>query len=233
MIRYIFDVDGTLTPSRRSIDRKFADWLIEFAKSNKLYYVTGSDRRKTMEQLGPDIYLLARRVYQCSGNDVWEKEKGNIKSGTMAVPDMLFQSMLEELEKNKFPIRTGNHIESRPGLCNFSIVGRNATRAERKEYVEYDLEHKDREQIAKRLGDCNDNFIVQVAGETGLDIMPKGRDKSQILNDFDNDDTIYFFGDKCQEGGNDYQIATATLARGGVVHEVESWEDTWRILKEL
>ena len=35
-------------------------------------------------------------------------------------------------------MRSGKHIEERPGLVNFSVVGRNATFGERKLYIEYD-----------------------------------------------------------------------------------------------
>jgi len=34
-------------------------------------------------------------------------------------------------------------------------------------------------------------------------------------------------------GGNDYTIAQAIIERGGIVHTVNSWEDTWEILKAL
>ena len=72
-----------------------------------------------------------------------------------------------------------------------------------------------------------------MAGETGIDIMPIGKGKQQILEKFDKDDNIIFFGDKCEKGGNDHDISVAVRERQtGVVHEIEDWEHTWQILKK-
>ena len=37
------------------------------------YLVTGSDRDKTVEQVGLDVYNRAKRVFNCSGADIYEK----------------------------------------------------------------------------------------------------------------------------------------------------------------
>ena len=73
--RFIFDVDGTLTPSRQSMVPEFQKWFLGFLEQNYVYLVTGSDRQKTMEQVGPMVYNFATRVYNCSGSDVWEQDK--------------------------------------------------------------------------------------------------------------------------------------------------------------
>lgn len=36
MIKYVFDVDGTLTPSRSRIDEEFRLWFIDFISKNKV-----------------------------------------------------------------------------------------------------------------------------------------------------------------------------------------------------
>ena len=66
MNKFIFDVDGTLTPSRQEIDMDFAVFFTEFCAENDVYLVTGSDREKTIEQVGEEIYSLADRVYNLS-----------------------------------------------------------------------------------------------------------------------------------------------------------------------
>ena len=66
-MKYIFDVDGTLTPSRDRMGREFANWFEHFATHNAVYLVTGSDREKTLEQIPEYIYNLCIAVYQCSG----------------------------------------------------------------------------------------------------------------------------------------------------------------------
>ena len=76
-IKYIFDVDGTLTPSRGRMDKEFSLWFGKFCIENDVYLVTGSDRPKTIEQIGEYLYSKCKRVYQCSGNDVWEGVLGS------------------------------------------------------------------------------------------------------------------------------------------------------------
>ena len=46
--------------------------------------------------------------------------------------------MLYKLASSRWLTRTGNHIEHRPGLVNFSVVGRNARPSQRKNYYEWD-----------------------------------------------------------------------------------------------
>ena len=75
MNKFIFDVDGTLTPSRGLIDSEFKQFFNEFCRDNPVYLVTGSDKSKTVEQIGEDTYNLCHSVYNCSGNDVWQSNK--------------------------------------------------------------------------------------------------------------------------------------------------------------
>lgn len=233
MINYIFDVDGTLTPSRRRMDREFEAWFEHFATHNNVYYVTGSDRAKTIEQLGPVIYNLAVRAYQCSGNDVWSGSE-HVSSKEIWLPQGLLVELDKILHKSKFYVKSGQHIDYRPGLVNFSIIGRRCTLEERVMYRQWDEHKNEREKISNFLSKKFPKYNFQVAGETGIDITVKGSDKSQILQDFNKHDQIYFFGDMCHLGGNDYEIANAVneLSDGKTYH-VSSWEETWSILKEL
>lgn len=229
MNKFIFDVDGTLTPSRRSIDKKFAEWFLEFCRDNDVYLVTGSDYAKTVEQLGENIVHAVKAVYNCSGNDVWVHGE-NIRRKEWFLeeePRLLLQSWLEV---SKFPLRTGNHFEYRTGTVNFSVVGRNATLGERKMYIEHDLAHRERESIALQFNMMYGNTIMaKIGGETGIDIYPTGWDKSQIINDFDKDDRLYFFGDKTMPGGNDEPIAKLVKHS----YQVKGWTDTWERLAYL
>lgn len=222
--KFIFDVDGTLTPSRGQIDKDFAAWFSEFCESSDVYLVTGSDRAKTIEQVGDYIYNKCKRVYNCSGSDVYEGNK-NVKSDLWHISEVAHQFLENELFRSKFVLRTGNHIEQRPGMVNFSIVGRNADSLERKSYVKWDNETNERIDIAERFNLQFPSLKATVGGETGIDIAPKGCDKSQILYDFDDSDTILFFGDRMDEDGNDYPLAQAN--KKGMNYHVKDWRDTW------
>jgi phosphomannomutase len=231
MNKFIFDVDGTLTPSRQTIAPEFREFFLQFIKDNKVWLVTGSDYAKTVEQLGQDITDNVVTVYNCSGNDVYFKGK-RVNSKPFDAPKELYDLMHGWLNTSAFPLRTGNHIEERPGTINFSIVGRNATLGERKLYIKHDLECRERESIAFQINMEFPNITATVGGETGIDIYRKGGDKSQILEDFDAPyKDIYFFGDKCEQGGNDYPLANKLNQKQ--VYNVTGWKNTFDILKGL
>ena len=62
MKKFIFDVDGTLTPSRQIIDEEFLSFFFRFTFNNEVYLVTGSDREKTIEQITLELYHNCERV---------------------------------------------------------------------------------------------------------------------------------------------------------------------------
>ena len=231
MNKFIFDVDGTLTPSRGSINEKFKTFFNEFAQTNSVYLVTGSDKPKTIEQIGEDTYNLCKRVYQCSGCDVWEGNN-NIRTSDWTLPDLARTFLVSCEYESDFSLRTGNHIEQRKGMVNFSVVGRNASLYERKQYVAFEEQNGERRKIADAFNMMFPDLQATVGGETGIDIAPCGSDKSQILVDFTEDDTIHFFGDAMFEGGNDKPLADALQEHQlGVSHQVRDWRDTWEKLK--
>ena len=232
--KYVFDVDGTLTPSRGRIDEYFRLWFTDFCIRNEVYLVTGSDYEKTLEQLGDYLLRLPVFVYNCSGSDVWAKGE-RIRTSEWVLPDDLRSNLEIWLNDSGFQLRTGLHIEERPGTVNFSVVGRNATQEERQLYVKWDLETNERMNIAKMINTLYPNIQATVGGETGIDIYPKGMDKSQILVDFDKEnDFILFFGDKMEEGGNDFPLAAALFrSYEGANYKVDDWKHTFEILKRI
>ena len=226
MVNWIFDVDGTLTPSRSKMDPAFQEWFINWQKTHNTYLVTGSDYPKTVEQVGEEIVNNSKMLFNCCGNEV-RIGKLIAHQSTWNPPHKLIDALDEELTNSKFPVKTGHHIEIRTGLVNFSIVGRNATKAQREEYVKWDNDTNERIDIALRLERQFDDIDFMLGGETGIDIYPTGKDKRQVLNYIKKDVPTIFFGDKTLPGGNDYPLAISV----DVAHRVENWEHTWEILR--
>ena len=232
MNKFIFDVDGTLTPSRQEIDSDFAVFFSNFCAENDVYLVTGSDKEKTIEQIGEEIYSLAKRAYNCSGSDVWQGET-HIRSDKWRIPVHVKSWLEDKLEESKFELRTGLHIEARPGMVNFSVVGRKATPEQRQQYVKYDTKYNERVNIAALFNLEFPELKAVVGGETGIDIFPKGYDKSQIIRDFDPTDTLHFFGDAMEPTGNDYPLKKVIIDNDlGMCYNVNSWKDTRELLYE-
>ena len=234
--KYIFDVDGTLTPSRGKIDPQFARWFIDFCAKHAVYLVTGSDYSKTKEQLGEELLQLPVTVYNCSGNDVWQQGV-RIRTNHWSMPDEVREFLAERLKASEFVLRTGEHFDVRPGSVNFSIVGRGATLKERALYKEWDQHTGERNRL---VCDFDEKFgadlEIAAGGETGVDIYPRGRNKSQILEDFDqHSDVVLFFGDCMEPRGNDFELAHRLRHSGwqGKNYSVADWQHTWCILQEL
>ena len=228
MNQYIFDVDGTLTPSRGKIDAEFGAWFIDFCNNHNVYLVTGSDRPKTVEQIGETVYSKCVCAYQCSGNEVFVKDQ-RIRVSDWQLPNAAQTWLEAQLDKSKFYRKTGTHIEHRTGMVNFSIVGRQATMEERAMYVEWDEHKLERKHIAAQFNDCFPELQATIGGDTGIDIYAKGKDKAQIITDFDLTDTLWFFGDDMGTSGNDYTLSKC------VDHPVPvtGWQDTWKKLVDL
>ena len=206
-------------------------FMIKFCCTYDVYLVTGSDRAKTIEQVGLDIYNRSKRVYNCSGSDVYEKDN-NVYRSDWQPYGKLINFLSDELDYSAFPHKTGNHIEHRPGGINFSVLGRGDDSMKyRKEYVKWDINTNERILMAHRITSEFPDLKVQIGGETGLDISDT--DKSQILRDFNPEDEIHFFGDMMLAGQNEYPLAKALKEMGGFPHHVKNWEDTRTRLSEF
>ena len=88
-----------------------------------------------VEQIGKDVFAEVQRVYNCSGNSVWEKGL-NIYNNDWKL-EQSWHFLETKLIHQAFEPKTGKHFDERSGLLNQGIV-RNANTEQRKKYVEYD-----------------------------------------------------------------------------------------------
>jgi len=232
---YVFDVDGTLTPSRDIIDSNFESFLLDWVTLRNVHLITGSDYEKTLEQIGPELAERVTAVHNCAGNSRWSRGQ-EIYRSEWTIPVEARTWLERKLEESKFALRTGNHIEERCGLVNFSTIGRGANRAERMIYVKFDNLHKERQQLTKEFNEEFPGLEASVGGETGIDIYEKGHNKAQLLSYLEEVEEIHFFGDAIYEGGNDWPLAKAITARNhsqDSVYRVDGWQATYDILKRI
>ena len=231
---FVFDIDGTLTESRQKICPQFLTFMLNFCKDNDVYLVTGSDRPKTFEQIGFELYEAVKGVWQANGNEYWEGSRR--VSGNDYKPTYEFEKYLKDaVNRSRYPIKTGGHIERRTGMINFSTIGRNCTTEQRKEYYKWDCKNYERDLLCVAINKEFPELLASVGGEISIDISPRKNNKSQVAKILNNKyDHIHFFGDKMEFGGNDYPLATTiTLVEMGTAYPVKSWEETWERLKEL
>ena len=228
MTQFLFDVDGTLTNPREPVNPDFAKYFGEWVnssqkKGDQVFLVTGSDKRKTVEQIGTSLYRLMNGVYQNCGNQLFVRNS-LIYESQWQISAHLRLDLLILAEKSPWFGKAKKNIEERAGMANFSTIGRTATPDQRKAYALWDGATNERQKNVEWLSLRYPRLQFDVGGKISIDIYPKGKDKSQVI-DHMTDDTV-FFGDRCQQGGNDYTISRAADR----FHQVDGWADTRYII---
>ena len=242
---FIFDVDGTLTPSRLPMTKEFQKFFKEWIKKNKFYLVTGSDLPKLQEQMC--MYdIEAEGIFTCCGNQFWLpnpsvpiQSADLIYDNKFKVPRKLNKLLGTILSNSIYPHRYGNHIEDRGSMVNFSIVGRDCSQEQREEYYEWDKKKGERKIIAQAIKEKFPDLDAVIGGQISIDIYPKGNDKSQVLNVIEQERLVppneyIFIGDGIENGGNDYPLAE--LMDNTEIcdwYHTKGWEHTKEILESL
>lgn len=211
---FMFDIDGTLTPHRLPMTSDMLAFFKDFCLENQVYLVTGSDWEKVKEQVPESILSLTMGIYTCSGNAFYGAD-GRPKHQKSFFPNPHLDAFLESmLEASPYPVKAGGHIESRPGMINFSIVGRDCTQEQREDYANWDSIYQERKMMRDKIISNFTGLDVAIGGQISLDIYPKGWDKSQAyyaIKGRNPKASIVFFGDRLEEGGNDYPVYEAMI----------------------
>jgi len=239
---YIFDMDGTLTPSRREMTPDFEIFFSEWASNHTFFLVSGSNLEKIKEQVPQYILDLSKGVFTCGGNQLWLNNKLSYNH-EFKPSDELISYLNDELKNSRYPVRAGNHIEDRGSMLNFSIVGRDCSLDERLDYFEYDVRTQERTNIARQIILKWDNLDAVIGGQISIDITPKGMNKSQVLKEvkkFYQNEEYIFIGDRTMEGGNDYPLAkimnetlNCSVFQAGEPSAEDGYKDTQIILEKL
>lgn len=238
----LFDVDDTLTPSRRLGSPEMLELLRQLRKKVVIGVVGGSDFVKISEQLaigganpleefdyffaenGLVAYKLGKQLSQQSFIS-WIGEEKYKK---------LVNFILHYIADLDIPIKRGTFIEFRNGMINVSPIGRNATVQERHDFEKFDKEAGVRAEFVRVLKEKFPDYGLKfsIGGQISFDVFPNGWDKTYCLRHVEDEgfSEIHFFGDKTFEGGNDYEIFSDPRTIG---HTVKGPQDTMRVLKEL
>jgi phosphomannomutase len=243
---FLFDVDGTLTVAKQKMDKSFQKDFLTWMNDKEVYIVSGGTFERILNQVGTDVLNETSGVFACMGNvflqrvelvnDSGYSEWQIVYENKFEYPKNLVRRLESIVAKSDFPVKTGRHYEERVGMINYSIVGRNATQEQRKQYEDWDAERQERKQIVEKLRKKFDALDFVIGGAVSMDIFNKGNDKSQIIDKYFNEalehNSIHFIGDRIPSPGNDHTLAEALRAHpNGAAYEVETWEDTAKLLK--
>lgn len=125
----------------------------------------------------------------------------------------------------------GDIIEDRGSQITFSALGQKATPEDK---YAWDQDGSKKFKLRDLAAESLPGLEVRAGGSTSIDVTREGIDKAygmqKLIDAIDiNKDDILFFGDKLQEGGNDYPVK----AMGITSLDVGEWEDTAHRLESI
>ena len=247
-------MDGTLTPPRKKIESRVIEALGNLQKIADIGIVSGSPYDYIHQQMGIawkvsdglDPNKLV--IMPCNGTQLFvhsEESTGFVKRNSTNMIDFLGRekyriivSILTDLQNQiiegfaDMPV-SGNFISFRGSTLNWCMIGRDADDTMRKEFVEIDkglrikLHAKFEEEL--RAADIL-NVSSSLGGSTSIDIYPTGWDKTYCLSHIEHHGDVYFVGDKCQPGGNDFELFQSLET---ISYETDGPSTTIHIIDEI
>ena len=251
---FLFDMDGTLTPVRGMVEPKIIQALCRLSRVCKIGVVTGSDYDYITQQMSAvinssEIVPGQLELLPCNGTKRYTADSSRQFNLTSEV------NMIDEIGEDEYalllrrcityqlvimskysqlPYR-GTFLQHRGSLLNWCPIGRDAGAEERDAWVETDNNNDIREYYAESMEHIcaiNDiNVTVALGGSTSLDIYPTGWDKTFALSYYPDYD-VYFAGDKCMKGGNDWHLYEA-LSSMNRSFMVDSTDDTVAVIQNF
>jgi phosphomannomutase len=227
----LFDIDGTIAESGQKIDNEMKVILEKLSEKYALGVVGGGKYEKIKYQLDDKfekfehIFAECGCVYYRNGDHVYTK---NLRNHEMyEYVNLLIKKALSFLSNVDY-ILTGHFIDLRNGIVYISLIGMVATQEEREYFLNLDREKNYRKNLLNELKEyaillgVDDRLDILEGGSVGIGIYPKEYDKIQVLEQLQDYKKIYYFGDKYQEGGNDYKIINHKYVNGIGVDNVYS-----------
>lgn len=214
----IFDLDGTLAPSKSPLESDMAALLFELIKHKKVAVMSGGGYHQfqvqflhslphSTENLS-NLYLLptsGTRLYVWKGQ--WQMQYA--EDFTTKEKEVILSTLRMAIKMSGIPVPEqtyGPEIEDRDSQITYSGLGQNAP-LNLKSY--WDPDRSKREKIVSILQKKLPSYDARIGGTTSIDITRRGVNKGygiRKLEEFLNlsPENILFVGDALFHGGNDY-----------------------------
>lgn len=233
-----FDMDDTLTDTKTPVSSRMTELLGELLDSFDVCIVSGASYEQYKIQMTNHlnfnpIRLRKLHIMPTSGTRYYRYNETK-KDWELQYNEDIAQKDIERVfrgleeaakESGYWPKKpVGAVIEDRKSQVTFTGLGHDAAYDDKQSW---DPDGKKRSAIIEIFAKKVTDFEAKVAGTTSIDVTKPGIDKSygvsrlmDILNVSDSD--MLFFGDKLEEGGNDYPVK----AMGIDTIAVKNWHDT-------
>lgn len=248
----VFDIDGTLTPSKTPADKEMIGLLLDLLTKKSVAIIGGGKYSLFREQLVMQIPEKDKRLerlylfptnstafYRYNGD--WEKvysyeltdeEKEKIKNA--------FEQTFIEVNYQEPDETYGPTIEDRGTQISFSPLGQEvvAMLGEKEGVILKEEWNKKYDKLRQKMRSILQNklpeFEVRAGGLTTIDITRKGIDKAYGIRQIADHlgtriEDMLFVGDAIFPGGNDY----AALQTGIDYVKVKNPTDTKELIRKL
>ena len=247
----VFDLDGTLTPSKSKMDAEMSELIKKLLTTKKVAVIGGGKlalfRHQFLNELKVPKKLLKnlslfpttattflrwdngwKKVY---AHNLSHKEIENIMNA--------FKKVFKEINYQPPKKTYGNTIENRGTQVTWSALGQDVVAVLGEKGVA--LKNKWRNantplklKIARSLQKYLPDLEVHAAGHTSIDITKKGIDKSYGLGQIEKYLKVkiakmLFVGDAIFPGGNDYAVTKTPVD----YFQVNGPEETKKIIKQV
>lgn len=234
-----FDLDDTLAITKSEISDRMSELLGRLLEKYDVCVITGGRfeqiEKQVVKRLDVPEHLLGKlHLMPTCGTRYYRYDELNHKWVMQYAEDLTKeqkQKIVKALETVAKDMGiwcdnpAGEIIEDRFSQITMSALGQQATPEDKYAWAEKfkDLRPIYRDKVAELLPDLE----VRIGGTTSTDITLPGIDKAygmqKLIEAIDiSKDEILFFGDKLQEGGNDFPVR----AMGIDSIAVEGWETT-------
>jgi len=237
----VFDLDGTLAPSKSALGSDMSALLHDLLGIVKVAVISGGDwpqfQKQLLSNLPQDKRLINLSVLPTCGTKFFqysgEWRKLYSEDFTAEERDQIIGSLHKAFGEAGFKVEKvwGAMIEDRGSQITLSALGQQAPLAEKEKW---DPDFAKRKKVKTILDPLIPGFSVRLGGATSIDVTKPGIDKAYGIRKLRDvlgislQEMIYI-GDALFPGGNDYPAEQA----GVVSIAVRGPDDTRRVIETI
>ncbi len=240
----VFDLDGTLTESKESLDNEMIALLNKLLATHCIAIISSATWKQFQKQVvscvdntAPlnNLYLLPNSggsMYQTWGQYGWVAtyQTKLTKRDTDRIEKALTESITESSFKQPQKL-WGKQIENRESQITFSALGQKAPIEEKEKY---DPDFSKRKALIETLQKKLMSFDVRISGTTSIEISLKGVNKKFGIDELmkrlhTSKDDVLFIGTDITKGNSNYIAVEMGLS----YLQVKDFEDTKKIIRSI
>lgn len=237
----VFDLDGTLAPSKSPIDGEMATLLAGLLAVVKVAIISGGDWRQfetqVLARLPASAPLSGLSILPTSGTTFYQYRDGWQKLYSEDLSDAQKQQIVAAIDaavaSTGFAATKtwGETIEDRGSQITYSALGQEAPLDQKSQW---DPDFSKRQKIKALLDVALPDFSVRLGGTTSIDVTLPGIDKAYGIRKLEKilgvavAEMIYV-GDALFPGGNDYPARST----GATCIAVRDPDETKRVIEAI